>query len=83
MEYGDGWAPIFGPGIVDRVRAFTEANPGVPVVVAGVPSEPAEIEAFASAGTTRAILGLGAVNSPEEAEPKLEELRRCVETAVG
>jgi probable F420-dependent oxidoreductase len=83
LEYGDGWAPIYGPGIVDRVRAFTDANPGVPVHVAGVASEPHEIEAYAEAGATRAILGLGAVNTREEAEPKLEELRRCVDTAVG
>jgi probable F420-dependent oxidoreductase len=82
LEYGDGWAPIFAPDIVDRVRAFTDANPGVPVHVAGVPSEPEQIEAYAAAGATRAILGLGPVRDGE-AEPKLEELRRCVETAVG
>jgi probable F420-dependent oxidoreductase len=83
LEYGDGWAPIFGPGIVDRVRTFSEANPGVPIHVAGVPSEPEEIEAYAAAGATRAILGLGAVYSQDEATTKLEDLRRCVETAVG
>jgi probable F420-dependent oxidoreductase len=83
LEYGDGWAPIYAPEMVDRVRAFADANPGVPIHVAGVPSEPEQIETYASAGATRAILGLGAVHSAEEAEPKLEELRRCVETAVG
>jgi probable F420-dependent oxidoreductase len=83
LEYGDGWAPIFAPGIVERVHAFADANPGMPVHVAGVPSEPVEIEAYAKAGATRAILGLGAVFDQGEAETKLEELRRCVETAVG
>jgi len=82
LEYGDGWAPIFAPDIVDRVRAFTAANPGVPVHVAGVPSEPEQIEAYAEAGAARVILGLGPVRDGE-AEPKLEELRRCVEAAVG
>ena len=28
LEYGDGWAPIEGPGILERVAAFTCANPG-------------------------------------------------------
>jgi probable F420-dependent oxidoreductase len=83
LEYGDGWAPIYMPDVVERVRAFTDANPGVPVHVAGVPSEPREVEAYAEAGATRAILGLGPVRSVDEAQSKLEELRRCVETAVG
>jgi probable F420-dependent oxidoreductase len=83
LAYGDGWAPIAFPGTAERVRAFTAENPGEPVHVAGVPSEPAEVEAYAEAGTTRAILGLGAVYDQGEAETKLEDLRRCVETAVG
>ena len=83
LEYGDGWAPIALPGTAERVRAFTDANPGFPVHVAGVASDPAEIEQYAKAGTTRSILGLGPVRDRGDAERKLEELRRCVEVAAG
>jgi probable F420-dependent oxidoreductase len=82
LEYGDGWAPINAPGIVERVAAFTAENPGVPVHVAGVATDPAEIEAYAKAGATRAILALGPAK-PGEAEQILEELRRCVDVAVA
>jgi probable F420-dependent oxidoreductase len=82
LEYGDGWAPINAPGVVERVAAFTAANPGVPVHVAGVATDPAEIEAYADAGATRAILGFGHVR-PGEAEPILEELRRAVDVGIG
>ena len=82
LEYGDGWAPINAPGIVERVAAFTAENPGVPVHVAGVATDPAEIEAYGRAGATRAILGFGHVR-PGAAEPILEELRRAVDVAVG
>ena len=82
LEYGDGWAPINAPGIVERVAAFTAANPGVPVHVAGVASEPKEIEAFAEAGTTRVILTWGLAYRGE-AERSLEVLRRTVGLAVG
>jgi probable F420-dependent oxidoreductase len=82
LEYGDGWAPASAPGIVERVRAFAAENPGVPVHVAGVSSDPAEIDAYAEAGASRAILGLGAAH-PGETERTLEELRGSVETAVG
>lgn len=80
--YGDGWAPINAPGIVERVRAFTTESPDLPVIVAGVASDPAEIEAYAEAGATRAILGLGPAHRGE-AERTLEDLRRCVDVAVG
>ncbi|MEA2177067.1 MAG: hypothetical protein QOG77_364 [Solirubrobacteraceae bacterium] len=82
LAYGDGWAPINAPGIIERVAAFTAENPGVPVHVAGVATDPAEIEEYAKAGATRAILGFGHVR-PGEAEPILEELRRTVDVAVG
>jgi probable F420-dependent oxidoreductase len=82
LEYGDGWAPINAPGIIERVAAFTSENPGVPVYVAGVATDPAEIERYAEAGAARAILGFGHVR-PGEAEPLLEELRKTVDVAVG
>jgi probable F420-dependent oxidoreductase len=82
LEYGDGWAPINAPGIVERVAAFTAENPGVPVHVAGVATDPVEIEEYAKAGATRAILALGPAKAGE-AEPILEELRRCVDVAVA
>ena len=82
LEYGDGWAPINAPGIIERVASFTSDNPGVPVYVAGVATDPAEIERYAEAGAARAILGFGHVR-PGEAEPILEELRKTVDVAVG
>jgi probable F420-dependent oxidoreductase len=82
LEYGDGWAPGHGDGVVERVAAFTDANPGVPVYVAGVATDPAEIDRYAQAGAARAILGFGHVR-PGEAEPILEELRKTVDVAVG
>ena len=82
LEYGDGWAPIGGPGILDRVAAFTSANPGVPVHVAGVATEPEEIAAYADAGAARVILRLGQPVAGE-AERVLEALRQAVGRALG
>ena len=82
LEYGDGWAPIDGPGILERVEAFTSANPGVPVHVAGVATDPREIACYAEAGAARIILRLG---EPivGEAERTVEALRRAVDDATG
>jgi alkanesulfonate monooxygenase SsuD/methylene tetrahydromethanopterin reductase-like flavin-dependent oxidoreductase (luciferase family) len=82
LEYGDGWAPINGPGVVDRVAAFTAANPGVRVHVAGVPAEPETIEEYASAGAARVVLDLGPAKHGE-AEAILERLRRAVDVALA
>jgi probable F420-dependent oxidoreductase len=82
LDYGDGWAPIAGEGVLERVAAFTAANPGVPVHVAGVKTEPAEIEAYAKAGATRVHLHLGPATA-ENAEEILEGVRRAVGLAVG
>jgi probable F420-dependent oxidoreductase len=82
LAYGDGWAPINGEGIIERVAAFTAQNPGVPVHVAGVATDPAEIEEYARAGATRAILGLGPAKA-DDVDRTLEELRRAVDVAVG
>ena len=46
-------------GPVERVAAFTAANPSVPVHVAGVRTDPKEIAAYAEAGAKRAILHWG------------------------
>jgi probable F420-dependent oxidoreductase len=81
LEYGDGWAPINFPGTVERVAAFTAANPGVLVHVAGVQTDPKEIAAYAEAGTTRVILHWG-MPYPGEAERVLEELRGAVDAAA-
>src|SRR5262249_57439004 len=82
LEYGDGWAPINGPGILERVAAVTAANPGVPVHVAGVASDPREVAAFPEAGTARAILTLG-LAYPGEVERALEGLNSTVATALA
>jgi probable F420-dependent oxidoreductase len=82
LEYGDGWAPINVPGTVDRVAAFTTANPGVPVHVAGVATEPAQIAAYAEAGATRIHLNLG-MPFAGEAERTLAEIRGAVDEALA
>ncbi len=83
LEYGDGWAPIAGDGIMERVATFTAANPGVPVHVVGGATEAEEIEGWARAGTARLVLTLGPVRETGEAERILEEARRNVDVAVG
>jgi probable F420-dependent oxidoreductase len=82
LEFGDGWGAINLPGMVERVAAFTAANPTVPVHVAGVATDPKEIATYAEAGAARAILHWG-LPYPGEAERELEELRRAVDVAVG
>jgi len=82
LEYGDGWAPIDGPGILERVGAFTSANPGVPVHVAGVATDPRAIACYAEAGAARIILRLGEPIAGE-AERTVEALRRAVDDATG
>ena len=81
IAYGDGWAPIALPGTAERIRAFVDAGNTLPVVAFGVPTDPAEIEAYASAGTHRIVLMLGAAR-PGQIERSLEEIRRSVATAV-
>lgn len=82
LEYGDGWAPINLPGTVERVRAFTTANPGVPVHVAAVATDAREIAAYAEAGATRVMLHLGEPIAGE-AERTLKQLRRVVDEAAA
>ena len=82
LDYGDGWAPSHTDGIVERVAAFTAANPGVRVHVAGVPTEPDAIEAYGRAGAHRVVLNLGHVRPGAEG-PILEGLRSAVDVAVG
>jgi probable F420-dependent oxidoreductase len=82
VEYGDGWAPIAFPDVPERVRAFRAAGHDMPVVAFGVATEPAAIEEHASAGTSRVVLMLESAR-PGEIERGLEELQRCVATAVG
>ncbi len=81
-EYGDGWGPIALPGTPERIRAFVDEGSGLPVTAFGVATDPAAIEEYASAGTNRIVLTLGPA-VPGEIERSLEELRRCVSTAVG
>ena len=54
----------------------------MPVVAFGVATDPAAIEEHAKAGTTRAVLMLESARAGE-IERGLEELQRCVATAVG
>jgi probable F420-dependent oxidoreductase len=82
LAYADGWAPISGPGVAARVAAFTAANPGMRVHIAGVAAEPAVIEAYASAGAARVVLDLGPARHGE-AEAILEGIRDAVDLALS
>ena len=82
VEYGDGWAPIAFPDVPERVRAFRAAGHDMPVVAFGVATDAAAIEEHASAGTSRVVLMLESARAGE-IERGLEELQRCVATAVG
>jgi probable F420-dependent oxidoreductase len=81
LEYGSGWAPIVMPGVVERVKAFTDAH-DLPVIPFGVATDPKDVEEYAAAGAHRIVMGLGPAQ-PGEIERSLEELRACVATAVG
>jgi probable F420-dependent oxidoreductase len=81
LEYGSGWAPIVMPGVVERVKAFTDAH-DLPVIPFGVATDPKDVEEYAAAGAHRIVMSLGPAQ-PGEIERSLEELRACVATAVG
>ncbi len=68
--------------IPERVAVFTSSNPGVPVHVAGVATDPGAIARYAEAGAARIILGLGEPVAGE-AERTVEALRRAVDEATG
>jgi hypothetical protein len=52
------------------------------VHIAGVSTDPAEIEEYAKAGAARVVLGFGHVRPGNEG-PILENLRKTVDVAVG
>jgi probable F420-dependent oxidoreductase len=59
LEYGDGWMPTHGDAIADRIPALQErAGRHVPVVVCGVPTDPAVLERYATAGVERVLFWL-------------------------
>ncbi|MGK5115347.1 TIGR03619 family F420-dependent LLM class oxidoreductase [Geodermatophilus sp. CPCC 205506] len=81
-EYGDGWAPLALPGIPARIREFTAEGSGLPVIAVGVPTEPAAIDEYASAGADRIVFRLTSAQ-PGEVERSLEDIRRCMSTVAG
>jgi probable F420-dependent oxidoreductase len=82
LAYGDGWAPIAFPGTAERIKAFHDAGHTLPVIAFGVATDPREIEAYAEAGTHRAVLDLGP-SEPGVIERNLEDIAKTVATAVG
>jgi probable F420-dependent oxidoreductase len=81
IAYGDGWAPIHAPGVVERVRAF-RAGSALPVTAVAVPPEPEAIEEYAAAGTDRIILWMPSVHAGE-AERTLGEWSDVARAVVG
>ncbi len=87
LAYGDGWCPMHGPGVAERVAAFvaTARERGRDVTVTvffyGVP--PLEVlEAYLEAGTTRCSFALSEA-SAETVERELAVMERAIRTFRG
>ena len=84
LEYGDGWAPMHRPGLVDRVASFVssarERGRELPVSVfffgIGTPEELAE---YASAGTARSVFWVPDA-TPESVTREVEVMERAIRT---
>lgn len=81
-EYADGWAPLALPGVPDRIRAFKTEGTGQPVVAVGIAADPALFDEYANAGADRIVFRLPSAQRGE-IERSLDDVRRCVTTAVG
>jgi probable F420-dependent oxidoreductase len=60
LEYGDGWMPNHGRGVVDRIAELREraGDRDVPVVVMGPPADLAVLERYEEAGVDRVLFWL-------------------------
>jgi probable F420-dependent oxidoreductase len=87
LEYGDGWAPIHEPGLVERVASFVEtARAGgreLPVTVFffGIGS-PEELAGYAAAGAARCVFWVGDA-TPEAVARELEVMDTAIRTFEG
>lgn len=81
-EYGDGWAALALDGTPDRIRAFTAGGARQPVVVVGLPTDPAVLDEYANAGADRVVFRLAPIDR-DGIEAALEEVRTCVAAVVG
>lgn len=84
LEYGDGWCPLYAPGVEKRVaelRAEAEARDrNVSVTVILVPPDPPTLRALADAGVDRCVFELPSAGAAE-VERELEAIRRAIEQA--
>jgi probable F420-dependent oxidoreductase len=87
FEYGDGWGPMFYPGIVERIAAFVSAaranGRDLPVTVFffGV-GTPEELTACAEAGAARCAFYTTNVDR-ETVEREFEEMERAIRSFNG
>ena len=87
LDYGDGWAPIDGPGLVGRVAAFVaaarEQERDLPVTVFfnGI-GPPGAIDAYARAGAARCVFWLTDAK-PKTVDRELDVMQRAIRTFSG
>ncbi len=79
LRVGTGWAPLYTPGITERIRAYLAhaAQEGVETAVTAVGGElsPALIEDYAKAGAERWLHSIRMTDSVEEFADRLEALQ--------
>jgi probable F420-dependent oxidoreductase len=81
IEYGDGWAPLPFPGVLERVQAFTAREGAPPVTIVGIDPDPAVISDYAEAGADSIILWLPSA-AAGEVERSLAEWREVLEAVA-
>ncbi len=81
--YGDGWGPIAGPGMSERIRAFKDDGPDLPVAVTIMPPDPETLNEYAEAGADRAIVGPVDATDGDAAKRSLEELRSIADAVAA
>jgi alkanesulfonate monooxygenase SsuD/methylene tetrahydromethanopterin reductase-like flavin-dependent oxidoreductase (luciferase family) len=87
LEYGDGWAPMDLPGVVDRVAAFVaaarEQERELPVTVFFYGTgAPGAIDEYARAGAARCVFWLSDAK-PETVDRELDVMQQAIRTFSG
>jgi alkanesulfonate monooxygenase SsuD/methylene tetrahydromethanopterin reductase-like flavin-dependent oxidoreductase (luciferase family) len=81
MAYGDGWAPLPFPDVLERVRTFTAREGAPPVTIVGLPADPAQIDAYREAGADSIIQWLPS-SRRDDVERSLEEWSNAVDAVA-
>jgi len=83
LEYGDAWMPNHRDADPARIAELRErAGRRVPVVVMGVPADPAELERLAAAGVDRVLFWLPSARLAV-VEAELDAVERAMDALTG